>query len=133
MSTVQVSRSTSPFFLLLFLALIAFLGYRVIYESAAPAANEYIRRNKTEKEEVNGKSSGRNGKHANPKARESAEQNYQRVKEEIDRLQNPRPGRSPEKTPEEKELLKKLQKQLEHWKRKKDWTGENHSRKAKGN
>jgi hypothetical protein len=59
------------------------------------------------------KSSGKNGKHANPKARESAEREYQRVKKELDGLNN-RPAKPGGRSPEDKKLLKKLREQLNH-------------------
>lgn len=37
------------------------------------------------------------------------------------------------KTPEDKKSLKKLENQVKHWKKKQDFTGENHSMNAKGN
>ena len=51
------------------------------------------------------KSSGKNGKHANPKARESAEQEYQKVKQQFQEW-----DKKPNKTPEEKEFIKKTPK-----------------------
>ena len=74
------------------------------------------------------KPSGKNGKHANPKARSKAEEQYQKAKEEFDRL-----NQKPKKTKDETRLLDKLKKQVEHWRQKKDWKGENHSQKNKGN
>lgn len=73
------------------------------------------------------KSSGKNGKHANPKARESAEKEYQKVKEELQQW-----DRKPNKTPEDKDFIKKLRKVLEKLRQKKDFSGENHSQKPKG-
>lgn len=73
------------------------------------------------------KSSGKNGKHANLKARESAEQEYQKVKEELQKW-----DRKPNKTPEDKDFIKKLRKTLEKLRQKKDFSGENHSQKPKG-
>ncbi len=74
------------------------------------------------------KSSGKNEKHANQKAREVAENAYQKAKEAFEKLL-----KKPNKTPEDKKLLKKLQRELEHWRMKKDWNGENHAQKNKGN
>jgi len=73
------------------------------------------------------KSSGKNGKHANPKARESAEKEFQKVKEELQQW-----DRKPNKTPEDKDFIKKLRKALEKLRQKKDFSGENHSQKPKG-
>ena len=41
--------------------------------------------------------------------------------------------RKPQKTPEDIKLREKLSKQVKHWQQKKDFTGDNHSRNAKGN
>ena len=73
------------------------------------------------------KNSGKNGKHANPKARESAEKEFQKVKEELQQW-----DRKPNKTPEDKDFIKKLRKALEKLRQKKDFSGENHSQKPKG-
>ena len=74
------------------------------------------------------KNSRKNGKHANPKARESAQQQHEKAKQEFQQL-----DKKPNKTPEEKDYLKKLRKLVEHLRQKKDFTGENHSQKFKGN
>ena len=74
------------------------------------------------------KNSGKNGKHTNPKARESAQQQYEKAKQEFQQL-----DKKPNKTVEEKDYLKKLRKLVEHLRQKKDFTGENHSQKFKGN
>ena len=72
------------------------------------------------------KNGERNGKHANPKARESAQQQFEKAKQEYW-------DKKPNKTPDEKGFLKELRKLLEHLRKKKDFTGENHSQKNKGN
>lgn len=54
------------------------------------------------------KSSGRNDKHSNPKARRKAEEQYQKAKEEFDRL-----DQKPKKTKEDNKLLDKLRKRVE--------------------
>lgn len=72
------------------------------------------------------KGGGKNANHANQKARESAEQEYQKVKQEYEALDKKRM-----KTPDDKKLLDKLEKQMKHWKKKKDWGGEHHSQKPK--
>lgn len=74
------------------------------------------------------KSSGRNGKHSNPKARKSAEDQYQKVKEEWQQLKA-----KTNKSPEDKKLQQQLEKQVKHLEKKKNWKGENHSQKNKGN
>lgn len=84
---------------------------------------------RTQKERVNmEKSSGRNEKHSNPKARSKAEEQYRKAKEEFDQL-----DKKPKKTKEDNKLLDKLRKKVEHWCKKKDWGGEHHSQKHKGN
>ena len=74
------------------------------------------------------KSSGRNEKHANPKAKQSAEEQFEKVKQEYDQLFS-----KTKKSKEDVKALNKLKKQLEHWRKKKNWKGENHSQKPKGN
>ena len=73
------------------------------------------------------KTTGKNGKHANIKARESAEQEYEKVREQLQEW-----SRKPNKTPEDKDFIKKLRKLLERLRQKKDFSGENHSQKPKG-
>ena len=73
------------------------------------------------------KDSGKNGKHSNPKARESAEQEYQKVKKEFEYW-----DRKNNKTPQEKSYIKRLRRLLEKLRKKKDFSGENHSQKHKG-
>ncbi len=73
------------------------------------------------------KSTGKNGKHANPKAREQAEREYQKKREELEKW-----DKKPNKTPKDKEYIKKLRKLLERLRQKKDFSGENHSQKHKG-
>lgn len=70
---------------------------------------------------------GKNAPHANQNAKKAAEEAYNKAKEAYDQL-----FKKPNKTPEEKTLLDKLKKQVEHWRKKKDWNGENHSQKGKG-
>ena len=74
------------------------------------------------------KSSGKNEKHSSLKAKESARQKYQDIKSQYDKL-----NLKQNKTPEDKKSLKKLENQVKHWKKKQDFTGENHSMNAKGN
>lgn len=74
------------------------------------------------------KSSGRNDPHANQKARDKAQQEYEKVREEFQNW-----NRKPNKTPDDKKFIEKLRKQLERFRKKKDFNGENHSQKHKGN
>lgn len=74
------------------------------------------------------KSSGRNGKHANPKARQSAEEQYQKAKDAWQQLKS-----KVNKSAGDKKLQQELEKQVKHWEKKKGWNGEHHSQKHKGN
>lgn len=74
------------------------------------------------------KTSGRNGPHSNLDKRQQASNNYKTAKENYDNLNS-----KPLKTQEENKLLKKLEKQVKHWKKKQDFPGENHSMNTKGN
>ena len=74
------------------------------------------------------KSGRMNEKHSSLKAKESARQKYQDIKSQYDKL-----NLKQNKTPEDKKSLKKLENQVKHWKKKQDFTGENHSMNAKGN
>lgn len=74
------------------------------------------------------KSRGRNESHANQKARDKAQEEFRKAKEEFDKLE-----KKTNKTKEDKELLNKLDKKVEHWRKKKDWKGEHHAQKHKGN
>jgi RHS repeat-associated protein len=71
---------------------------------------------------------GKNAQHSNAKAREAAKQKYEAAKGEYEKLKS-----KTKKTKIDKEAEIKAKKQMEHWKRKMDETGENHSQKAKGN
>jgi RHS repeat-associated protein len=73
------------------------------------------------------KGGGKNGQHANQKAKQSAEQKYNELKSEYDALKS-----KPNKSPADKKLLKKLEGQVKQQQMKKDFSGENHSRNAKG-
>ena len=70
---------------------------------------------------------GKNAKHANQKARESAKDKYEAAKKEYDALKS-----KPNKTKEDTQARDAAEKQMKHWKQKMDNTGENHSQKAKG-
>lgn len=72
-------------------------------------------------------SSGKNGKHVGQGAKETAEAEYQKAKEAFDTL-----NKKPKKSRADNDLLEKLKKQVQHWRKKKDWSGENHSQKHKG-
>ena len=72
-------------------------------------------------------SGNKNSKHANQKAKGSAEQKYQEAKKKFDEL-----DKKPNKSPEDKKEFNYWEKQMRHWKMKQDFSGENHSRNAKG-
>lgn len=74
------------------------------------------------------KTSGKNGKHANTKAKESALDKYNNFKSEYESLKT-----KPNKTKEDKKAMEKARKQMTHWKGKADFSGENHSQRNKGN
>ncbi|MGJ8661627.1 MAG: RHS repeat domain-containing protein, partial [Bacteroidota bacterium] len=71
---------------------------------------------------------GKNGQHANQKAKQSALEKYESLKKEFESLRS-----KPNKSKSDNALLKKLEKQVKHLKQKADYGGENHSRTAKGN
>ncbi len=123
-STLTTSPKGSPFSgkLLLLAILLGVITFALpyYYVQNQPEVRENIREME--------KSSGKNGKHVNQKARESAEQEYQKVKNEFQQW-----DRKPNKTPDDKDYIKKLRKALEKLRQKKDFTGENHSQKHKGN
>ena len=73
-------------------------------------------------------SGNKNSKHANQKAKGSAEQKYQEAKKKFDEL-----DKKPNKSPEDKKEFNYWERQMKHWKMKQDFSGENHSRNAKGN
>ena len=84
---------------------------------------------KTESQEVKEKDGGgKNAQHANQKARDAAKEKYDTYKKELDQIKS-----KPNKTKEDKEQIQKMEKKVKHEKQKMDNTGENHSRKAKGN
>ena len=70
----------------------------------------------------------KNSKHANKKAKDSAASKYEQAKAKFDELNN-----KTNKSPEDKNLLERLKREYKHWESKKNYTGENHSRNAKGN
>lgn len=77
---------------------------------------------------INRKGGGKNGQHANLKAKQSAGEKYEEAKNKLDSI-----SRKPNKTKEDNKLKAQLEKQVKHWKAKAQETGENHSRNAKGN
>jgi hypothetical protein len=99
---------------LVLLAILVTLALAAPFYFSAPARLPSPDRLKMEK------SSGKNGKHANPKARERAG--------EMEKLQK----KVGPKTMEDKKALQKLKDLYDHYRRKKDWSGETHSRKSKG-
>lgn len=74
------------------------------------------------------KKSGKNDKHASPKAREKAAQEYEQIKAEYQEWL-----KKPNKSEADKKTIGKLRKKLERLRKKKDFTGENHSQNKKGN
>ena len=72
------------------------------------------------------KGGGKNAPHANEKARESAKNKYEAAKKEYQELSQITP-----RTKELKEKIAKAQNDMKHWKRKMDFTGENHSQIGK--
>jgi hypothetical protein len=70
---------------------------------------------------------GKNASHANMKRRDVARERYDVEKAKLDELK-----KKSNKTPADKEALEKLERQVKHLKRKVDFTGEQHSQKAKG-
>lgn len=74
------------------------------------------------------KTTGKNGKHANANAKESALDKYNNFKKEFDSLKS-----KPNKTKDDKKAMEKARKQMVHWKGKADFSGENHNQRKKGN
>jgi len=66
---------------------------------------------------------GKNSPHANAKARQKALGDYKKAKSEFERV-----GKISNKTPEQKKMRDKLQRLVEHLKRKADFKGETHHR-----
>lgn len=104
---------------ILILFLLGLIGYWVYY-SLTPFPPQPLK--------MEEKSSGKNEKHANPDAQQSAEQKLEKAKEAYNNLLS-----KPNKTKEEIKALEKLKKAVKHWNKKKDWAGEHHSQKHKGN
>ena len=120
MQTLSVTNSRKNVFILLIIITFTVFSFATysIYQLAKDTTEQTINR----------KSSGKNGKHTNQNAREAAKKMYEKLKKEVENLEKKRG-----KDKNDNKLLTKLKKQLEHWKRKMDNTGENHSQKPKGN
>jgi hypothetical protein len=73
-------------------------------------------------------SGNKNSQHANQKAKNAAGQKYLETKDKYDYLHN-----KANKTKDDKKELDRLERQMKRWKKKQDFSGENHSRNAKGN
>ena len=73
-------------------------------------------------------SGNKNSQHANQKAKEAADQKYQEAKAKYNEYRT-----KANKTPEEKIEEKRWERLMDHWKKKADFAGENHSRNHKGN
>ena len=112
------SAHTLKFGMIVLLVLLSF-GYWA-YQYVPPVQPEQLK--------MEEKSSGKNGKHANPDAQKSAEAQYEKAKAAHDELLS-----KANKTKGDVKELEKLKKVLKHWRKKKDWKGENHSQKPKGN
>lgn len=72
--------------------------------------------------QLNQHGGGKNAKHANVKAREAAEKNWLAAKEKLAEAK---------KNGATKKEKQRLQQEIDHWKRKMDFTGENHSQASK--
>ncbi|WP_263602424.1 RHS repeat-associated core domain-containing protein [Chryseobacterium sp. PET-29] len=110
-------------------------GYTTIADPGAGYRNLNTEDTAEEDKDVNGvdvpdarKGGGKNGQHANLKAKQSAGEKYEEAKSKLDSI-----SRKPNKTKEDNKLKTQLEKQVKHWKAKAQETGENHSRNAKGN
>lgn len=112
----QSGKSSASIVIAAILTLLFFAGYTYV--------QQYPNENKTLKIE---KSGGKNAKHANQKTKERAEQEYQKVNDELAKLRAKTP-----KTKEDVKQVDKLERLKKHWQKKKDWPGEHHSQKGKG-
>ena len=74
------------------------------------------------------KGGGKNAKHKNQDAREAAKKQYEDYSKKYKDLQS-----KPNKTKQDKKDLESVKRQRDHFKKKMDDTGENHSQKKKGN
>lgn len=116
------SKASSPTLWVLIIGMICALFYAITVHYTAPLNISTDFQLKMEKK------SGRNEPHANQKARERAQQKYEEAKREFEYW-----DKKPKKTPDEKKLAQKFRRLMEHFRKKKDFTGENHSQKSKGN
>ena len=116
-TTIPYSNSGRQLLLLVITALLGLLCY-LTYNYG-----QQMQRDRANME----KSAGRNGKHSNLDARKSAEEQFEKIKQEYDQLFS-----KTKKSKEDVKGLNKLKKQLEHWRTKKHWKGEQHSQKYKG-
>lgn len=69
----------------------------------------------------------RSWQHKNQKAKQSAQETYEKFKTEYSTLKS-----KPNKTKADKQAMTKAETQMKHWQKKAQETGENHSQKAKG-
>ena len=74
------------------------------------------------------KGGGKNSAHANPDARNTARENWEKAKDDLERFKQTQRG-----TSDFKKKLRKFEKQVKHWWGKANFSGETHSRNAKGN
>ena len=70
---------------------------------------------------------GKNDQHGNPKAQQAADEKLQEAEKKLKELES-----KPNKTPEDKEAIKKAKAQVDHWRKKRREVSENHSKVAKG-
>lgn len=103
-----------------------FLGLMLLFSAVYLLSYRQMEQGRRERMEMK-KSRGRNESHANQKAREKAAEEHRKAKEELDQLEE-----KINKSKEDVELRRKLRKKVEHWRKKKDWRGEHHSQKHKG-
>jgi RHS repeat-associated protein len=95
-------------------------GMMMMSNSAANKSGGY------ERGKSNVSSGNKNSKHANQKAKAAAEQKYKDAKVKYEEL-----SRRSNKTKEDVKLKEKFRREYEHWKKKMDFSGENHSQKGK--
>ncbi len=79
--------------------------------------------------EYQGKESGRNEKHANPEAKSTAQQNYEKAEAALAKYKAESTGKSDKGRREE---IKRLEGQVQHWKKQADFPGDTHGRRGKG-
>ncbi len=119
-ASLYSSKKTSN--LAVILVMLAFaLTFGLAIKTYNPAFSSHIRLEMSKK-------SGKNDKHANLKAREKAALEYDKIKTEYQEYL-----KKPNKSAADKKAIGKLRKKLERLRKKKDFTGENHSQNKKGN